>query len=52
MPSVSAGRQAAQHSMNWADSMAKKGLPGKEVLKGFLDGLRKRDTVLVRDWDK
>jgi TRAP-type C4-dicarboxylate transport system substrate-binding protein len=38
--------------MEWAESMEKKGLPGKKVLKGFLDGLRKRETVLVRDWDK
>ena len=37
---------------NWADSMAKKGLPGDQVLKGFLAGLKKRGTTLVRDWDK
>ena len=38
--------------MNWAESMEKKGMPGKAVLKGYLDGLRQRGTVLVRDWDK
>ncbi len=38
--------------MEWAEAMEKKGLPGKKVLKGFLDGLRKRGTVLVRDWDR
>ena len=38
--------------MNWAESMEKKGLPGKAVLNGYLDGLRQRGTVLVRDWDK
>lgn len=38
--------------MNWAESMENKGLPGKKVLQGYLDGLRKRGTVLVRDWDK
>jgi len=38
--------------MNWADSMEQKGMPGKAVLKGYLDGLRQRGTVLVRDWDK
>jgi len=38
--------------MDWAESMESKGLPGKAVLKGFLDGLRARDTVLVREWDK
>ena len=38
--------------MDWAASMEQKGLPGKAVLKGYLDGLRQRGTVLVRDWDK
>lgn len=38
--------------MNWATSMEEKGLPGKKVLQGYLDGLRKRDTLLVREWDK
>ncbi|MBW2176606.1 MAG: C4-dicarboxylate TRAP transporter substrate-binding protein [Deltaproteobacteria bacterium] len=38
--------------MNWAESMEQKGLPGKKVLQGYLDGLRQRGTVLVRDWDK
>ena len=38
--------------MNWAKSMEQKGMPGKAVLKGYLDGLRQRGTVLVRDWDK
>ncbi len=38
-------------SMDWAEAMDKKGLPGKKVLKGYLDGLRKRGTVLVRDWE-
>ncbi|MEE4354389.1 MAG: C4-dicarboxylate TRAP transporter substrate-binding protein [Desulfatiglans sp.] len=37
---------------NWAASMEAKGLPGKTVLKGFLQGLRKRGVVLVRDWDQ
>ena len=38
--------------MDWAQSMEEKGLPGKAVLQGYLDGLRQRGTVLVRDWDK
>ncbi len=37
--------------MEWAEAMEKKGLPGKQVLKGYLDGLRKRGTALVREWD-
>jgi hypothetical protein len=32
--------------------MEEKGLPGKAMLKGYLDGLRKRNVALVRDWDK
>ena len=38
--------------MNWAKAMEKKGLPGKKVVEGYLNGLRKRGTVLVREWDK
>jgi TRAP-type C4-dicarboxylate transport system substrate-binding protein len=38
--------------MAWAVSMEKKGLPGKAMLKGYLDGLRSRGVALVRDWDK
>jgi TRAP-type transport system periplasmic protein len=38
--------------MEWAASMEEKGQPGKAMLKGYLDGLRKRDVHLVRDWDK
>ena len=38
--------------MNWAEAMEKKGMPGKKVLQGYLNGLRKRGTVLVRDWEK
>ena len=39
-------------AMDWADSMEQKGMPGKKVLQGYLNGLRQRGTVLVRDWDK
>ena len=38
--------------MQWADNMEKKGLPGKTMLKGYLDGLRNRGVKLARDWDK
>ena len=38
--------------MDWAEAMEKKGMPGKKVLQGYLNGLRKRGTVLVRDWEK
>ncbi len=38
--------------MAWAESMERKGLPGKAMLKGYLDGLRSRRVTLVRDWDK
>ena len=37
---------------NWAEAMEKKGLPGKKVVAGYLDGLRNRGVKLVRDWDK
>ena len=38
--------------MEWAQAMEKKGLPGKAMLKGYLDGLRSRGVKLARDWDK
>jgi len=38
--------------MEWAASMEEKGLPGKAVLQGYLNGLRARGVKLVRDWDK
>ena len=38
--------------MQWANAMEKKGLPGKAMLTGYLDGLRQRGVKLVRDWDK
>ena len=38
--------------MEWAESMEEKGLPGKETVREFLNGLRKRGTVLPRAWDK
>jgi TRAP-type C4-dicarboxylate transport system substrate-binding protein len=38
--------------MQWVEAMEEKGLPGKAMLKGYLDGLRSRGVTLVRDWDK
>ena len=38
--------------MEWAKTMEKNGLPGKAMLKGYLDGLRQRGVKLARDWDK
>lgn len=38
--------------MEWAAQMKAKGLPGKQVVQGYLDGLRKRGVKLVRDWDR
>ena len=55
MPDAERKRWAAKLPnvpMAWAASMEKKGLPGKAMLKGFLDGLRSRGVILVRDWDK
>ncbi len=37
---------------NWAKSMEKKGLPGSETVKAFLDGLRSRGVELPRNWDR
>ncbi len=39
-------------ALEWAASMEEKGLPGKQVVKAYLDALRSRGVKLVRDWDK
>ncbi len=39
-------------AMEWAAQMEAKGLPGKKVVKAYMDALRKRGVKLVRDWDK
>jgi len=38
--------------MEWAAAMEAKGQPGKAMLKGYLDGLRKRNVTILRNWDK
>lgn len=38
--------------MDWADTMEEKGLPGKKVLTGYLNGIRNNGAKLPRDWDK
>jgi len=36
----------------WAAQQAKKGLPGKSVIKFYMDGIRKRGEKPLRNWDK
>jgi TRAP-type C4-dicarboxylate transport system substrate-binding protein len=38
--------------MEWAAAMEKKGLPGKQTVTLFLQGLRSRGTRLPRNWDQ
>lgn len=38
--------------MEWAAAMEEKGVPGKTMLQGYLNGLRSRGVKLARDWDK
>jgi TRAP-type transport system periplasmic protein len=38
--------------LEWAQGVEAKGLPGKTVLKDYLDYQRKHSVVLIRDWDK
>ncbi|MFC1664859.1 C4-dicarboxylate TRAP transporter substrate-binding protein [Pseudomonadota bacterium] len=37
---------------DWVKQVESKGLPGKEVLKAYMDGVRKRGITPIRDWDK
>lgn len=36
----------------WAADLEKQGLPGRQVLEGFMDGLRARGETPPRAWDK
>ena len=36
----------------WADNTERRGQPGREVLQAFMDGVRARGTVPLRDWDR
>jgi TRAP-type C4-dicarboxylate transport system substrate-binding protein len=36
----------------WAAGLTKKGLPGRQVLEGYMNELRARGAKPVRDWDK
>ena len=36
----------------WAAQQAKKGLPGKSVIKFYMEAIRKRGAKPLRDWDK
>jgi len=45
-------RKMPNLAAEWAASMEQKGLPGKQVVKAYLDALRAKGVKLVRDWDK
>jgi hypothetical protein len=36
----------------WAQSIDKKGLPGTEVLKAYMDIMRKNNQPIIRHWDR
>ena len=39
-------------AQEWADRQEKRGLPGRMVLKAFMDELRARKIQIAREWDK
>jgi TRAP-type C4-dicarboxylate transport system substrate-binding protein len=39
-------------AQEWAEAQEKKGLPGKLVLKTFMDELRSKNIMIARAWDK
>jgi TRAP-type C4-dicarboxylate transport system substrate-binding protein len=45
-------RQLPNVAKEWAEGLEAKGLPGKAVLAGFMEGLRARGLKPLRDWDK
>ncbi|MBI4966710.1 MAG: C4-dicarboxylate TRAP transporter substrate-binding protein [Rhodospirillales bacterium] len=45
-------KQMPNVAKEWAEAQEAKGLPGKAVLAGFMEGLRARGLKPLRDWDK
>ncbi len=37
---------------DWSESLEKKGIPGKAVLKAYMDEMRANDQPILREWDK
>lgn len=37
---------------DWANGLEKKGLPGTEILKTYMDAMRAAEQPIVREWDK
>ncbi|NQV56122.1 MAG: C4-dicarboxylate TRAP transporter substrate-binding protein [Rhodospirillales bacterium] len=37
---------------DWADSLEKKGLPGKAILASYMDTMRAANQPIIRQWDK
>jgi len=55
MPNAERKRWAAQMpniAQDWANRQEKRGLPGRAVLKAFMDELRARKIDIAREWDK
>lgn len=49
-------RKWAQNMPNiakeWADGLEKRGRPARAALKAYMEGQRKRNAIILRDWDK
>lgn len=55
MPDAERKRWAAMMpniAQEWADRQEKRKLPGRNVLKAFMDELRARKIEIAREWDK
>ena len=55
MPAAERKRWAAMMpniAQEWAERQEKRGLPGRAVLKAFMDELRARNVEIAREWDK
>ncbi len=37
---------------DWAASLEKKGIPGRAVLKSYMDAMRAANQPILRHWDK
>ena len=39
-------------AMEWAESLEKKGIPGKKILSTYMDRMRASNQPIMRHWDR
>jgi len=39
-------------ALEWADDLEERGLPGRQILRDYMDIMRANDQPIVRHWDR